>query len=156
MSQTTDDSIRFSVDVQATPERAFTSFTAEMAAWWPREYTWGVDALRDVIMEPREGGRWYERHAGGGEAEWGRVLAWDPPRRVVLSWAVGPTREPETDPARMSEVEARFTADGGSATRVELEHRGFARHGAGADEYRAGMGSPGGWPLILERFAAAV
>lgn len=148
--------VRRTLTVAAPPERAFEVFTAGFASWWPSSHSVIEGGYEGAHIEPREGGRWYERHADGGEAEWGRVLAWDPPRRVVLSWAVGPTREPETDPARMSEVEARFIAEGGQGTRVELEHRAFARHGEGADLYRAGMGSPGGWPLILERFAAAV
>jgi uncharacterized protein YndB with AHSA1/START domain len=84
------------------------------------------------------------------------VLVWEPPRRLVLAWQISPERAPEPDPAKASEVEVRFVAEGPSVTRVELEHRGFERHGAGGAGYRAGMGAPQGWPYILDRYAMAV
>ena len=149
-----DDAIRHAVTVPASVEDAFAAFTERMADWWPPEYTWSGAALSAVEVEPRAGGRWYERDTRGAEQAWGTVRAWEPPRRVVLSWGISPARLPEPDPSRASEVEVRFHPEGGG-TRVELEHRGFARHGAeGAAGYRAGMDSAAGWPAILARFAA--
>lgn len=150
----TDDAIRHSVTVPAGAERAFAVFTERMAEWWPRAYTWSEAALEHVGMEPRTGGRWYERDAAGTERVWGTVRAWDPPHGVVLSWGIAPDRAPEPDPAHASEIEVRFRpGDGG--TSVELEHREFARHGEDvAADYRAGMDSPAGWPTILACFAA--
>lgn len=151
----TDDAIRHAVTVPAPPERAFAAFTERMAEWWPREYTWAEAALEHVGMEPRAGGRWYERDTRGAEQAWGSVRAWEPPRRVVLSWGISPTRLPEEDPSHASEIEVRFHPEGGGVTRVELEHRDFARHGEDvAADYRAGMDSRAGWPAILARFAA--
>ena len=126
-----------------------------MKAWWPPEYTWAQQSLAEIAIEPAEGGRCYERGPHGFSCDWGRVLAWEPPDRLVFTWQISPQRVPQPDPARSSEVEVRFAAEGASATRVELEHRHFERHGEGADGYRAAMTSEHGWPLLLERFAAA-
>jgi len=151
-----EDAIRHAVAVPVPPERAFAAFTDEMVSWWPREYTWAEQSLAEVVMEPRPGGRWYERDAAGGEQDWGDVRAWDPHRRIVLGWGISPTRLPEPDPSHASEIEVRFVPEAGG-TRVELEHRAFAAHGAEvADAYRAGMDSPRGWPAILSRFADAI
>ncbi len=151
----TDDAIRHSVRVPAGAGEAFRVFTERMAEWWPREYTWAEAALEHVGMEPRAGGRWYERDTRGAEQPWGTVRAWDPPSRVVLSWQISPMRLPEADPSHASEIEVRFAPDGDDATSVELEHREFGRHGADvAADYRAGMDSPAGWPTILARYAA--
>jgi uncharacterized protein YndB with AHSA1/START domain len=147
-----EDAVRHGVTVPASPEEAFAAFTERMAEWWPRAYTWAEDAIDAVVVEPRAGGRWYERDAAGAEQAWGSVRAWDAPRRIVLAWRVSPTRTQEP-PERASEVEARFVPADGD-TRVELEHRHFAAHGAqAADGYRDAMASPQGWPLILDRFA---
>lgn len=149
-----EDAVRHAVTVPAPPERAFAAFTERMAEWWPPEYTWAEAALAHIAMEPRVGGRWYERDTRGAEQAWGSVRAWEPPRRVVLSWGIVPTRLPEPDASRASEIEVRFHPEDGGSTRVELEHRAFARHGADvAAAYRAGMDSPAGWPAILSRFA---
>jgi uncharacterized protein YndB with AHSA1/START domain len=104
-------------------------------------------------MEPREGGRWYERSADGGECDWGRVLAWEPPHRVVLSWEISADWQP--DPSIDTQVEVRFHAEDERTTRVELEHRGLEAFGARADEMRGIFDSGGGWPGLLERFAGA-
>lgn len=152
--QTTAGPIQLTVTVAAPAERAFAVFVDDLATWWPKEYTWSQEVLETIAIEPGEGGRCFERGPHGFECDWGRVLVWEPPRRLVFSWQIGPDRVPEPNPARASEVEVRFTPAGESATRVELEHRGFGRHGEGAEPYREGMGSPEGWPLLLERYAA--
>lgn len=141
------------ITVQLPPERAFVRFTEQMTDWWPPEYTWAQQKLAAIAIEPAEGGRCFERGPHGFSCDWGRVLACEPPARLVFTWQISPQRVPQPDPERVSEVEVRFTAEGDGATRVELEHGRFERHGEGADGYRAAMDSPQGWPLLLERFA---
>jgi uncharacterized protein YndB with AHSA1/START domain len=152
---TGEDSVRRTVRVPAPLDRAFATFAEAFGRWWPREYTWGKDVLEAIGLEPREGGLCFERGPHGFTCHWGRVLLWDPPRRLVFSWQISPRREPEPNPAKASEVEVRFEADGPGATRVALEHRGFARHGEGGDAYRAALGSAEGWAMILDRYAGA-
>jgi uncharacterized protein YndB with AHSA1/START domain len=153
--QISADAVRRIVTVPVPPDRAFTLFIAGFGTWWPREYTWAGEVLDTIVIEPRKGGRCFERGPYGFECDWGRVLVWDPPQRLAFSWQISPERVPEPNPAKASEVEVRFVAEGPSTTRVELEHRGFARHGEGGDAYRAGMGSPEGWMYILDRYVAS-
>jgi uncharacterized protein YndB with AHSA1/START domain len=147
--------VRQSVVVNAAPERAFEVFTARMASWWPlATHALGPQPVVDAVVEPRAGGRWYERSADGSECDWGRVLAWEPPHRVVLSWELNADYAP--DPTIRTEVEVRFIADREGATRVELEHRRLEAYGARTDEMRGSFGSEGGWPGLLHRLAQAV
>ena len=139
--------------VAAPQDRAFDVFARRMGSWWNPLHRILDEELADVRIEPRVGGRWAEVGHSGAEYSWGRVLVWEPPSRLVLAWQIGPTRVPEPDPDRASEVEVRFEPDGGDGTRVELVHRGFERHGDGAEAYRAAMDSEQGWDLILGRFA---
>ncbi|SFK44546.1 SRPBCC family protein [Cellulomonas sp. KH9] len=143
--------------VAASPERAFDVFTAGMARWWKGDYHLGDQPFVDVVVEPREGGRWYERDADGAECTWGRVLAWEPPGRLVLAWQI--SADWAYDPGLLTEVEVRFTgmtgADGAVTTRVDFEHRGLEAYAKRAVEMRASLGSPGGWGGLLEDFATA-
>ena len=148
------DAVRHKVLVQAPAARVFSVFTEGLGRWWPREYSWSRRVLDSTFIEPQAGGRCVERSTYGNEFDWGRIQVWEPPRRLVLSWLIGPDRIPEPDPDRSSEVEVQFVAEGPTATTVEIEHRGFERHGEGADRYREGMEQE--WSLVLERFAAAV
>jgi uncharacterized protein YndB with AHSA1/START domain len=140
--------------VSAPPQRAFAVFTEEMSAWWPPEYTWAQSKLEEIAIEPHEGGHCYERGPHGFRCDWGRVVTCEPPGRIAFTWQISPQRVPQPDPAQASMVEVRFAPED-SGTRVTLAHRHFARHGEGAETYEAAMGSPQGWPLLLERFAAA-
>jgi uncharacterized protein YndB with AHSA1/START domain len=149
-----DDLIQLSIAVPWEPADAFRRFAEEFGRWWPREFTWGGAALETIGLEPREGGLCSERGPHGFRCDWGRVLTWDPPRRVAFTWQISARREPVPDPQRASVVEVRFTPDETGGTRVALEHTAFERHGAGAAEYRAALASPQGWPYILARFAA--
>ena len=106
------------------------------------------------IIEGRPGGRCYSEQADGTECDWGRILVWDPPQRFVMAWQVSPAWQYEPDLARSSEVEVRFTAEPDGSTRVDLEHRYFERHGAGAEAMRAATDSPNGWNGLLELFRA--
>ena len=144
-----------SVTVQAPPEKAFEAFTAGIGRWWPLDrYKIGAAAATDAVIEPHEGGRWFERGEDGSECDWGRVLAWEPPRRVVLAWQI--TADWRFDPAFETEVEILFEPDGEGATRVSLEHRGLDAYGERAEEMTGVFASPGGWQGLLERYAGAV
>lgn len=155
MAGDAEDTVRRRVTLGVSAERAFAVFTESAASWWPHDYTWGKDVLEALCIEPREGGRWFERGPHGFHCDWGRVLACEPPHRLVLSWQVSPTGTPEPNPAKASEVEVRFVSVGPTATEVQLEHRCFARHGEEGPSYRARMDSPAAWTLILDRYVAA-
>jgi uncharacterized protein YndB with AHSA1/START domain len=153
--------VRKSVRVAAPIERAFSVFVEQMETWWPATHHIGKTPFEAIFVEPRVGGRWYERNAEGELCDWGKVLAWDPPHRVTFSWHVGPGHDQpdwvcDPDPAKASEVEIRFTADGPSATLVELEHSKLDRHGDGWEQLRGVFESPGAWEGILAMYAKAV
>jgi len=145
--------VRKQVIVEATPQRAFRIFT-ESWSWWPREHHIGKADLDKVVLEPRTGGRWYERGVDGSECQWGKVLVWDPPKRVVLAWQI--SGEWRYDPSLITEVEVKFTPIAAGKTRVELEHRDLERFGANAETFRNAVDSPEGWAMHLQRFANAV
>jgi uncharacterized protein YndB with AHSA1/START domain len=153
-NETAIEPIRRVVTVPLAPESAFALFTGDFARWWPTAYTWAGAALETIGIEPREGGLCFERGPHGFRCDWGRVLAWEPPRRLLFTWQISPQRVPQPDPAQASEVEVVF-APQGDATEVTLAHRHFARHGDGAAGYREGMASPEGWTYILAQYAAA-
>lgn len=145
--------VRKQIVVDAPPERAFRVFTERMDLWWPSGHHIGTSPLAKVVLETRPEGRWYEVGEDGAECNWGRVLAWEPPRRLVLAWQIDGTWK--YDPDLVTEVEVRFVAEGANRTRVELEHRDLARFGAAAEAVRKSVESEGGWPLILDRFGAS-
>ncbi len=145
--------VRKSVRVQLPVERAFALFVEQMETWWPPEHQIGDTPFEVLVVEPRVGGRWYERDRDGRECSWGNVVAWDPPRKVTLSWHLGPDWKFNPDPAAASDVEIRFTPDGPGATVVELEHTRLERHGAGFEQMRAMLDSPRAWGYTLGEFA---
>lgn len=154
--QATATTVRRSVTVQAPVERAFEVFTTGMSTWWPRDSHHILEGAADeVVMEPRGGGRWFERDAGGAECDWGFVTEWEPPSRVLLAWHLTPEWAFDPDPAKATEVEVTFTpVDGG--TLVELEHRGFEKHGAPGAAMRDAVSGPGGWRELMEMFVRAL
>ena len=151
----TDLSVRTTVTVDAAIQRAFDVFTEGIASWWPAEHHILQAELADMTFEPRVGGHIVDRGVDGSECRWARVLSYEPPRRVLFSWDITPQWQLETDPAKASEVEVLFHAEGPDRTRVELEHRCLDRHGEGWEEMRAAVGSPDGWPRLVETFAVA-
>jgi uncharacterized protein YndB with AHSA1/START domain len=149
-------SVRSSIVVDAPIDRAFTVFTADIGSWWPPEHHILQSQLAEMVFEPRVGGHVYDRGADGSECRWARVLVYEPPDRVVISWDISLQWEIETDQNKTSEVEVRFVVEAPGRTRVELEHRNIDRHGEGWEQMRDAVGSPEGWGAGLVSFAAGL
>lgn len=144
--------VRHTVTVPLPIDRAFTLFTERFDTWWPRDRHIAKTDLAEAVLERRPGGRWYERDVDGGECDWGRVLAYEPPHRIALAWHIDGRWQYDPDPDHASEVEVRFSEQDGH-TLVELEHRHLERHVGGGEDVAAAVGSPGGWPSILDGYA---
>ena len=155
-TQITGTSVHASIVVDAPIERAFQVFTQDFGKFKPAEHNMLGVEIAETVFEPRVGGRLYDRGVDGSECRWARVLAYEPPHRVVLSWDVSPQWQVEADPAKTSEWEVRFVAETSQRTRVEIEHRNLDRHGGGWEGVRDGVGGDQGWPLYLSRYAAVV
>jgi uncharacterized protein YndB with AHSA1/START domain len=151
-TQAAETSVKTSVVVEAPIERAFRVFTAEFGAFKPRDHNLLDVEIAETIFEPRVGGHLYDRGVDGSECRWARVLAYEPPNRVVFSWDISPQWQIETDLEKTSEVEVRFMPEAPERTRVELEHRNLERHGEGWEGTREGVGGGEGWPLYLQRY----
>jgi uncharacterized protein YndB with AHSA1/START domain len=149
-------SIRHEIVVQAPIARAFSVFTDEFGSFKPPEHNMLGVEIAETVFEPGAGGRVYDRGIDGSECQWARVLAYEPPDRVVISWDISPRWQIETDLEKTSEVEVRFIAEAPDRTRVELEHRNLDRHGDGWEAVREGVDGTAGWPLYLHRFADVV
>jgi len=150
------EAVRKTITVAATPERAFHVFTAEYDSWWPRSHHIGKSPMKRAIIEGRTGGRCYTEQEDGTDCEWGTVLVWDPPHRIVLAWQIDGKWQFEPDLTKSSEVEVRFTGEPGGRTRVDLEHRHLERHGADAAPIRTAIDGPGGWGGLLQMYADRV
>jgi uncharacterized protein YndB with AHSA1/START domain len=153
MTQAAQAVVHRQIVVEAPIERAFDVFTNRFGDFKPPEHNLLGAPLVDTTFEPRVGGNIFDRAADGSECRWARILAYEPPSRVVFSWDIGPTWQLETDPERTSEVEVRFVAEAADRTRVELEHRNLDRHGAGWEGIREGVDGQDGWPRYLARFS---
>jgi len=149
----TATSVDASIVVEAPVDRAFKAFTEQIGEWWPPEHHILEGQLAEMVFEPRVGGHIYDRAVDGTECRWARVLAYDPPTRLAFSWDISPRWAFEADPAKASEVEVRFIAEGPERTRVELEHRHLDRHGGGWEQMRDAVGDEMGWVVNLRRFA---
>jgi uncharacterized protein YndB with AHSA1/START domain len=152
-TQASETSVRKEIVVEAPIERAFSVFTEQFDSIKPREHNMLGVEITETVFEAREGGRIYDRGIDGSECHWARVLAYEPPERVVFSWDISPRWQIESDLDKTSEVEVRFISETPERTRVELEHRNLDRHGEGWEGGRDAVGSEGGWPLYLQRFA---
>ncbi len=155
-TQVAGTSVRTSIIVDAPIERAFRAFTEQFDRIKPREHNLLSVAIAETVFEARVGGRIYDRGVDGSECHWARVLAIEPPNRIVFSWDISPQWQIETNKDKTSEVEVRFVAETPRRTRVELEHRNLDRHGPGWESERDGVGTDQGWPLYLQRFAELV
>jgi uncharacterized protein YndB with AHSA1/START domain len=152
MTSTTATTVIKSVVVNVPLEEAFRVFTERFGDFKPREHNLMGAPIAETVFEPAVGGHIYDRAEDGTECHWARILAYEPPDRVVFSWDIGPTWQLETDPDRTSEVEVRFTAEAADRTRVDLEHRNLDSHGPGWEGVRTGVDE--GWPIYLDRYAA--
>jgi len=145
------NSVRKTARVQAPIEIAWRVFTEQLGTWWPLEnYKIGKAKAVDAVIEPRVGGRWYERGEDGSTCDWGTVLAWEPPARLILSWDI--TADWQYDPKLKTEIEVRFVTESKGVTRVELEHRRLDRFGARREEMRRIFDTEGDWGRVLEMF----
>ena len=152
-TQASETFVRNSIVVDAPIERAFSVFTEGFGGFKPPEHNLLGVEIAETVFETHVGGNIYDRGVDGSECRWARVLAYEPPERVLFSWDISPQWQIESDPARTSEVEVRFIAESPERTRVELEHRNLDRHGDGWEAARDGVGGDQGWPLYLERFS---
>lgn len=156
MTSTDATVVRQQIVVDAPIEHAFRVFTDRFGDFKPPEHNLLAVPIAKTVFEPRVGGHIYDRGVDGTECRWARVLAYEPPDRVVFSWDISPRWQLETDPDRTSEVEVRFVAEAPGRTRVELEHRELERHGAGWEAVGDGVAGDEGWPLYLSRYAALI
>jgi uncharacterized protein YndB with AHSA1/START domain len=145
-------SVHVQIVVEAPIDQAFTVFTEGIGSWFPSDYNLLPVPIAERVFEPRVGGHVYDRGADGSECHWGRVLEYERPTRVVISWDISPQWQVETDKARTSEIEVRF-AEGADRTRVELTHRHLDRHGEGWEQMHESVSGEGGWPGSLQKFA---
>ena len=144
--------VRKSVLVRATPAEAFDAFSPRIDRWWPKTHGIGAAPVRESVIEPFVGGRWYTRCEDGLDVTVGHVRAWEPGRRLVFSWEISADWKLDARVAYASEVEVTFTAEADGQTRVDLEHRGFERMTApGGETMRNAV--DGGWPALLALFA---
>src|SRR4051794_6407147 len=151
-----ETSVRTQIVVEAPIERAFSVFTEDFGSFKPPEHNMLEVEIAETVFETHVGGNVYDRGVDGSECRWARVLAYEPPNRVVFSWDISPEWQIETDREKTSEVEVRFIAEGPDRTRVELEHRNLDRHGPGWEPERDAVAGDQGWPLYLRRFAQRV
>lgn len=149
----TASSVKKQIVVEAPQERAFRVFTEKLDVWWPRTHKIGATPLKRAVLEPRLQGRWYEIGEDGSECDWGKVLVWEPPARLVLAWQIN--HQWKYDPQLLTEVEVRFIADGSARTRVELEHRKLEAFGEAADMMRGIFESDSGWGGMIAAYATA-
>lgn len=148
------DDVHVQTIVPIGHREAFALFTRDLSAWWPREFSWsGDDNLEDIGMEPQLDGFLYERGPYGLRLDWGRIIVWDPSQGLTFTWQIGADRVPIPDPEHASEVAVSFDAVGPGATRVELTHSHWDRHGPQAGDYRSNMS--GAWQYALDRFTEA-
>lgn len=139
--------VRVSVEVSQPPPAAFELFAQRISDWWQGKAVCDVPPA-SITIEPHAGGRWYETDADGNQTPWGKVLAWEPPSRLLLAWELNSRFRP--DPSVLTEIELTFTPLPTGGTLVALEHRNLERFGADADRIAHSIGQ--GWPMQLGGF----
>lgn len=136
-----------SVEVSQQPTEAFELFALRIGDWWQGDSI-GDNPRVSLTIEPYAGGRWFETDASGNETAWGKVLAWDPPSRLLLAWELNSQFKP--DSSVLTEIELAFVPLASGGTRVSLEHRNLERFGADAERVATSIGQ--GWPTQLGGF----
>ena len=147
-----NDVVRKELTIHASQRRAFQAFTEQMDLWWPRMHHIGNSEMKEAVLETKQGGRWYEVGVDGTECNWGKVLVWNPPHKLVLAWQI--TADWQYDPNFLTEVEVNFIEKGAKLTSVILEHRNIEKYGIKAQEIWSAFDSEGGWTGMLKTFAA--
>src|SRR5438034_8952845 len=150
MTRTDATVVSRQIVVNAPQATAFAAFTGRFGEFKPPEHNLLAAPIAETVFEPRAGGHIYDRAADGSECRWARILAYEPPDRVVFSWDISPQWQIEQNPENASEVEVRFIAESEQRTRVELEHRNIDRHGPGWESVGDGVAGDAGWPLYLD------
>lgn len=145
--------VRKSVVVKASLEHAFRVFTEGFDTWWPKSHHIGASPMAKAVIEGRLGGRLYGRCEDGSDCPWGTITQWEPPKRFAFAWQITPDWKYQPDLELASEVDVRFTPQADGTTRVDLEHRQFERHGAGAQSMRTSVDAEQGWGTLLRIFA---
>ena len=148
--------ITLELQLPCSIDKAFEVFTSDFTKWWPREYSWSQEAMASIGIEPCIGGRCTETGPHGFQLDWGRVLEWQPPQKLIMTWQIGADRVPQPNPDNASIIEVVFTAIADAQTQVLFEHRDLHRHGEGAEDYRQALNSEYGWPFILEKYRTLV
>lgn len=156
MTQAHSATVRHDITVNAPLDKAFRVFTERFGDFKPREHNLLSVPIAETVFEARVGGHIYDRGVDGSVCRWARIVAYEPPARVVFTWDIGPTWQVVTDPGKTSEVEVVFSAESDDRTRVTLEHRHIDRHGDGWGSVAAGVDGDAGWPLYLRRYGALV
>ena len=154
MTQTDTGVVRKQIVVQASIDRAFAVFTSRFGDFKPPEHNLLHAQIAQTVFEPQVGGNIFDRAVDGSECRWARILAYEPPDRVVFSWDISPRWQLEMDPSQTSEVEVRFYSETPESTRLELEHRHIDRHGPEWQAVTDGVDGDEGWPLYPARYAA--
>ncbi len=153
---TTDPTrLQLEIVIDVPVEHAFGTFTERFDEIKPREQNLLAVPIERTVLEPRVGGTIHDVGTDGTTCTWARVLAYEPPNRLVFSWDLSPTFQVEADPTRCSEVEVTFTSVGPEQTQVRLEHRHLDRHGEGWENLTF-LGTGDGWPLWLSRYEGIV
>jgi uncharacterized protein YndB with AHSA1/START domain len=148
------ESVRRDVVVPVSVQRAFEVFTADMTSWWPSDHHIGTAPIEQIVIEPREGGRWYTRHTDGSETSTGFVVVWEPAERLVITWQIG--ADWKYDPRLVTTIEVRFVEEAAGRTRVMLEHRDLEAFGPEAERMREMFEGPDAWQATLAAFSAGV
>ena len=151
MSTSTHQSVRKELMIKTSADRAFRAFTEQLDKWWPRSHHIGKAEMKQAVLEPGEGGRWYEIGVDGSECNWGKVLVWNPPTKLVLAWQINANWQ--FDPSFLTHVEVNFVQEGPKLTRFTLEHQDIDKFGAKANDIWAAFDSEGGWTGMLNTFA---
>lgn len=139
--------LRVSFEVDCPPAHAFDVWTNRIGLWWPADHTATGENGLEIVLEPGVGGRIFQRDKEGTEIDWGEITGWDPPRRLTYQWHLRRDRADATD------VEITFVPLDDGRTRVDIEHTGWQRLGADADDWRAR--NHGGWTTLFPHFLAA-
>jgi hypothetical protein len=139
--------LRLSYVIRCSPEHAFDVWTTRVSTWWPKGHSASGNPATLVVLEPREGGRIFERTPDGTEIDWGRITCWSPPRQLGYLWHIGRERSDATD------VELTFVDLGDGTTRLDIVHSGWDRLGAEAPVWREANTS--GWGALIPNFVGA-